>query len=159
MSALSYLTSLEKTLRLSDNEKSSINTSIDTLKTRLKSYFSNQISEVLVFGSYKRHTNLTRKADNSSDVDIMVVFTDDSCKPQTYLNKLKAYVDYGYSTSEIYQSNPCIVLELNHIKFELTQALLYYGTTYKIPDKASSYQDWLATQPFELDELDSVCTS
>lgn len=35
---------------------------------------------------------------------------------QTYLDRLRRFVESRYSTSEIYQSNPTIVLELNHIK-------------------------------------------
>ena len=76
MSVLSYLENLEKTLRLGQLEKNSIETSISTLKSRLNYWFGDSIDEVLVFGSYKRNTNLCRKADNDSDVDIMIVFRD-----------------------------------------------------------------------------------
>lgn len=153
MSVLNYLENLERNLRLSQSEKDSIEISINTLKTRLKSYFKDDITNVLIFGSYKRHTNLCRKADESSDVDIMIVFKDLGYKPQTYINKLIKFMEYNYSLSEIYQSNPCAILQLNHIKFELTPAIWIYGQTYNIPDKRNSYQDWLNTQPFYLDDL------
>lgn len=153
MSVLTYLEKLEEKLRLSDDEKSSIETSLNNLKFKLNNWFGTEISDIFVFGSYKRNTNLCRNADSSSDVDIMIVFKDFGYKPQTYINKLKTFMEVKYSSSEIYQSNPCAILELKHIKFELTPAIWYYGNKYKIPDKANSYQDWLITEPFYLDEL------
>lgn len=155
MSVLTYLENIERDLRLTQNEKDSIETSINTLKSRLNSYFENEITDILVFGSYKRHTNLCRKADNYSDVDVMVVFVDFGYKPQTYIDKLKRFMNSKYSSSEIYQSNPCAILELHHIKFELTPAIWLFNKTYKIPDKQSSYSDWLTTEPFYLDNLSS----
>lgn len=154
MSVLSYLEKLEKDLRLSQSEKDSIETSISTLKTRLNNYFGDDISEILIFGSYKRNTNLCRKADESSDVDVMVVFKDFGYKPQTYIDRLKRFMENKYFSSEIYQSSPCAILELHHIKFELTPAIWCFDKTYKIPD--NSYLEWQYTKPFELDELARV---
>lgn len=153
MSVLNFLEQLEKKLRLSEDEKGSIETSIFTLTTRLKSYFGDEISDILVFGSYKRNTNLRRRADDSSDVDIMVVFKDASYKPQTYIDKLKRFMTQKYFASEIYQGYPCAILELHHIKFELTPAIWYYNKKYKIPNNASNYEDWIISEPFYLDEV------
>lgn len=153
MSVLTYIENLEKQLRLSEDEKNNIEISINNLKTKIKSWFADDLSEILVFGSYKRNTNLCRKADSQSDVDIMIVFKDLGRKPQTYIDRIKKFMEAKYKTSEIYQSNPCAILELQHIKFELTPAVWCYNNTYKIPDKASSYSDWIYTQPFYLDEL------
>lgn len=148
MSVLSYLENLASNAILDDNEKTSIETSISTLKTRLNSYFGNKLSSHFQFGSSTRGTILPRKMDNESDIDYMIVFNDDSCKPQTYLNRLKNFAEYYYSRSEIYQDNPTIVLKLNHIKFELVPALSTYTEgQYKIPDKANSYSDWIYTNP------------
>lgn len=88
--------------------------------------------------------------DSCSDIDYMIVFDDDSYKPQTYLDKLKRFVETKYSTSEIYQSNPTIVLNLNHIKFELVPAIdKGFGSyhDYRIPAKASDINDWIPTDP------------
>lgn len=156
MPILSYLKDLEKDIRADENERSSINTSIDTLKLRLNNYFGSDISKIFVFGSYDRNTNLCRKADESSDVDIMIVFNDIEYKPQTYINWLKKFLDLKYPTSTAHQSNPCAILELSHIRFELTPAIKLYSfddTSYKIPDKQSSYLDWITTKPFEIDEI------
>lgn len=153
MSVLNYLENLEDKLKLTQNERDSIETSIKTLKTRLLNYFEDSVNDIIVFGSYNRKTNLCRKADASSDVDILIVFNDFGNKPQTYIDRLKRFMENKYSTSEIHQSNPCAILELNHIKFELTPGIWSYDKVYKIPDKASSNLDWIYTRPFELDNL------
>ena len=128
MSVNSYLQDLGSSLVLNSNEKSSITTSIDTLKSRLTSYFGDNVLDKIIFGSYTRETILPRKVDENSDIDLMVVFENlDNYKPQSFLNRLKSFAETKYKTSEIYQSSPTVVLELNHIKFELVPAYISYG--------------------------------
>lgn len=144
MSVNSYLNNLASSLVLSESEKSNISTSVNTIKTRLGWYFSSDVVEKNIFGSYVRGTILPRKVDEKSDVDIMVVFSNPyRYKPQTFLNKLKAFAEKYYSSSEIYQSSPTVVLELHHIKFELTPAYQEYGMYY-IPNGPSN---WMYTDP------------
>lgn len=150
MSVLRYLENLASNAILSDDEESSIDTSISTLQTRLDSYFGDELKEHFKFGSSTRGTILPRKMDSDSDIDYMVVFDDDSYKPQTYLDKLKRFAEAKYSTSEIYQSSPTVVLKLNHIKFELVPAIdkgFYSYHSYYIPAKASDVNDWILTDP------------
>ena len=107
-------------------------------------YFGSSVTEKKLYGSYVRETILPRKADEKSDVDLMVVFSNPyGYQPQTFLNKLKEFAEYYYSRSEIYQSSPTIVLELNHIKFELTPAYVSYGMYY-IPQSSA---EWMYTDP------------
>ena len=144
MSVNTYLQGLGSSLVLSSSERSSISTSVDTIKSRLASYFGSSVTEKKLYGSYVRETILPRKADEKSDVDLMVVFSNPyRYQPQTFLNKLKEFAEYYYSRSEIYQSSPTIVLELNHIKFELTPAYANYGLYY-IPKSSS---EWMYTDP------------
>lgn len=144
MSINSYLSNLASSLVLSESEKSSITTSINTLESRLDCWFGDDIVKKFVFGSYARGTILPRKADSNSDIDIMVVFSNpDLYQPQTFLNRLKTFVEYYYSTSIVYQSSPTIVLELNHIKFELTPAYCLSGLYY-IPNGPTK---WMFTDP------------
>lgn len=147
MSVNTHLTGLASALVLSDAEKTGIATSISTLSGRLDSYFGKGITSHFQFGSYPRGTILPRKADNNSDIDYMVVFdtSDGQKKPQTYLDRLKKFAETRYATSEIFQSSPTIVLSLNHIKFELVPAIYNYG--YQIPSPASSWADWMPTDP------------
>ena len=88
--------------------------------------------------------------DENSDIDYMIVFKDKLLKPQTYLNKLKTFAEKYYQKSEIHQSSPTVVLELNHIKFDLVPAIDkgycdYHS--YHIPAKQSSFIDWIPTSP------------
>ena len=149
MSVNTHLISLASNLVLSDAEKISISKSITTLKTRLEGYFGSGITEHFQFGSSTRGTILPRKADSKSDIDYMIVFNtvDGQKKPQTYLDRLKTFAEKRYSTSEIFQSHPTIVLSLNHIKFELVPAINNYG--YQIPSPASSWTEWTLTNPTE----------
>ncbi|MBE9101165.1 SMODS domain-containing nucleotidyltransferase [Vacuolonema iberomarrocanum] len=147
MSVNSHLTNLASTLILSEEEKSSITTSINTLSLRLTLYFSTTVTSHFQFGSSTRGTILPRKADSHSDIDYMVVFntSDGQRKPQTYLDRLRRFVEARYSTSEICQSHPTIVLSLNHINFELVPAIYNYG--YQIPSPASYWLEWTSTDP------------
>lgn len=147
MTVSSYLTSIAAAAYVRDSEKQSIRNSISTLEYRLKYHFGQDLSEQFIFGSYSRETILPRSMDASSDVDYMVVFKDGSFRPQTYLDRLRRFVEEYYGRSEIEQSNPTIRLSLNHIRFELVPAVrgMIYGLN--IPGKPSSYQDWIATNP------------
>lgn len=148
MSVNSYLTQVSSKLVLSESEKSSINTSINTLQTRLDSYFGQSIIDHFQFGSSTRGTILPGKADINSDIDYMVVFNTSKGKenPRIYLDKLRSFASAKYSASEIQQSSPTIILSLDHINFELVPAI-YNSETYEIPSKKSFWTDWISTDP------------
>ncbi len=146
MSVLTYLQETSSAVRIADWERTSIDTSISTLSTKLGNYFDNLDSR-FVFGSYDRKTILRRSKDSNSDVDYMVVFNDGSeYKPQTLMTRLKSFAESNYSKNEIYQSSPTIVLELSNIKFEIAPAYKSWFTLY-IPAPASNYSDWISTDP------------
>lgn len=147
MSVNSYLTGLANSAIVRDNEKVSISTSINNLQTNL-SYSNSMFSSHFIFGSYSRGTILPRGIDENSDIDYMIEFKELGHKPQTYLNWLKTNIaEKYYSRSEIYQSHPTIVLELNHIKFELVPAIKNSWGQLQIPAKATDYNDWIETDP------------
>ncbi|WP_137819602.1 nucleotidyltransferase [Pseudomonas sp. 2FG] len=148
MSVLSYLEKRASAAVLSDDEKRSINTSITTLRARLTSYFGQGVSEQFQFGSSTRGTILPRKMDEGSDIDYMIVFSESGYTPQTYLDRVKRFAETYYSRSEIKQSSPTIVLELNHIKFDLVPALKSYSA-YKIVGRDG---EWLETNPNDFNE-------
>ena len=158
MSVNSYLEDLSSSLVLKDEEKSSIELSITTLQRRLDSYFANKVIEQHRFGSSTRGTILPRKTDENSDIDYMIVFntSDYTYKPQTYLNYLKDFAEKYYSSSEIHQSNPVVVLELNHIKFDLVPARkenYYYSSAYYyIPSPSNYLSEWKNTDPWGYDQ-------
>lgn len=159
MSINSYLEELSSKLVIKEPEREKINISISNIKNKLKNHFGSEATEIIVFGSYTRRTILPRKADEESDIDIMVVFGFNSQKyqPQTYLNRLKQFAKLSYSRSEIHQDSPTIVLELNHIKFELVPAYTpfsYSNGVYKIPNGAN---DWIMTKPNEFNDILTSC--
>jgi Second Messenger Oligonucleotide or Dinucleotide Synthetase domain len=140
MTVNSYLSARASNAVLSASEQNSINTSISTLQTRLNYYFGTTVSNHFRFGSSTRATILPRKMDGCSDIDYMVVFAEGGYAPQTYLDRLRRFVDTYYSSSDIKQSSPTIVLELNHIKFDLVPALSSVWGGYQIPDGNGGWQ-------------------
>lgn len=147
MTVVSYLKELSDGAIIRDLEKVSIDRSIITLKSRLEKHFETSITEQFIFGSYTRNTILPRSMDVHSDVDYMVVFKDDGITPQSYLNRLRKFVESYYSRSEIKQSHPTIKLNLNHITFELVPALKQFWSGYQIPQKNENVDAWISTNP------------
>lgn len=142
MTVLNYLQSRASEAVLSSTELASINTSINTLANRLSSYFGEDLSEHFRFGSSTRGTILPRAMDERSDIDYMVVFAEGGYTPQTYIDRLRRFAEYHYSSSDIKQSSPTIVLQLNHIKFDLVPALKgYWSGTYQIPNGTNAWRD------------------
>lgn len=145
MSVLSFLTNTTSGAVLSPAEQSLIATSITTIQSRMASYFdSGAIAQHFRFGSSTRGTILPRSMDTKSDIDYMVVFSDTGATPQTYLNRLKAFVERRYGSSEIYQSSPTIVLELNHIRFDLVPATKTWLGELQVPNGSGG---WMTTNP------------
>lgn len=141
MSVITYLQGRASEAVLSSTEIASINTSISTIKSRLSSHFGNGVSEQFRFGSSTRGTILPRSMDEHSDIDYMVVFSDSGYTPQTYLDRLKRFAEIYYSSSDIKQSSPSVVLQLNHIKFDLVPALKQSYVGYKIPNGPGAWQE------------------
>lgn len=148
MSVNSHLQNTASALVLSSNEKRSIRTSLSTLKSRLNSYFESKITNHFKFGSFTRGTILPRHADENSDIDYMIVFdtSNGRYKPQTYLDKLRRFTKSKYSRSERKQSYPTIILQLNHINFELVPAIEPLKM-FQIPSPPSSWEKWTYTNP------------
>jgi len=145
MSVLSFLVDTASNAVLSSSEQASITTSITTLQSRMSLHFDKDvIKQHFRFGSSTRGTILPRSMDERSDIDYIVVFSDNDSKPQTYLDRLKTFVEKRYSSSEIYQSSPTIVLELNHIKFDLVPATTTWLGELQIPNGSGG---WMTTNP------------
>lgn len=152
MTVLRYLEKLASDLNIAEKEKESISTSIQTIKYRLETHFDDELEEVLRFGSSTRNTMLPRSADAKSDVDYLVVFYSDY-NPQTYLNKLKRFANKYYPYSYYRQSSPTVVLELNHLMFDLVPGRKGLLWGYKIPAPGDfTFEKWKATQPLSLND-------
>ena len=168
MSVNSYLNDLAERAIVRDNEKNKIQVSVKAIKERLEQHFSSEVDKVFIFGSYKRGTIISRQFDENSDIDIIVIFgkkfggfyhleprNNYPKNPQTYLQKLRDFIGLRYPNSICKQSFPAVVLELNHIKFDLVPAIIDDFGDYKIPNKQNWYQtqvwDWITTNPNDLD--------
>lgn len=154
-SALSeYLKALIPKLKLKDGENTQISSSLAVITAKLKVFFAeDNLKEIFVFGSFERETLLTRKVDEESDIDILIVFDEKKWEPQTYLNKLKQFANENYQRSEIYQDHPTIVIELTRIKFELVPCVyisagLFTDAKYLIPKKEKQEVQWIKTEPY-----------
>ena len=152
MSVLTHLRKCAGHSIIKGLEKSNIKRSVAIVHKRLKLSFRGELSNISIFGSYTRGTLLPRKIDTRSDVDIMVVFSDNTYNPQTYLQRLKRFAEANYKKHEIYQSSPTIVLTLNHIKIELVPAIISSWPGLNIPAPASNFSKWLSTTPDEFNE-------
>lgn len=147
MSVLTYIENTASKLILSDIEKTSIDVSIDSLRKRLSDFFGSEIQEHLRFGSSTRGTILPRKADKNSDIDYMIIFSNvNGYKPNAFLDRLRKFAEAKYPTSEIYRSHPTVVLDLNHIKFELVPAYKSWWNI-NIPAPNTSFTSWTSTDP------------
>ena len=158
MSVLTHLRDRASWAVLSPQEDASIKRSIATLQGRLEGWFPNELKDHFRFGSSTRGTILPRELDPQSDIDYMVVFKDPHSTTQTYLDRLRRFVENNYSRSEFSQSHPSIVLELNHIKFDLVPARESWLDGLQIPDARGG---WRATQPLafskRLEERNTQC--
>ena len=145
MSINRYLEETASKLIIKGNEKESIDVSLNTFKDRMRDYFSKNesvnLKEIKVFGSYQRDTNLPQSVDYGTDVDIMLVMDNDGSTPQTYLDRVRRGVEAKYSTSQIRQSSPTVVLQMLHIKFEITPAIMDSGL-YRIKNNRN---EWIYT--------------
>lgn len=143
-------------------EKTKIENSLRNIKTKLKQDFGDDIISIVEFGSYVRKTNLPRAFDEKSDIDLMIVFNHKRLKwnPSTYRKHLLAFTDKYFSNSISYKSAPTVVLELNHIKYDLVPAFQRdegFFTTSMVMYIPETDTDWMETDPhgFSVD-LDQV---
>ncbi len=148
MSVITYLEKTYKSLKIRPWEKNIINTSTDSIIKKLKNNL-NFIDDIIVFGSYSRDLMLKRSIDSNSDIDIMVVFNNDNkVQPQTLIERLKNFARNNYSRNEVFQDTPSVVLELGHIRFELTPAYkIFFWKTLQIPAPKKDYKSWMNTSP------------
>lgn len=165
------MASIEKTLKELANdyyiskyssEKEKITASLNNIKYKLKQEFGDDIIAIVEFGSYVRKTNLPRAYDEKSDIDLMIVFNHDRLQwnPSTYRKHLLKFTDAYFPNSISYKSSPTVVLELNHIKYDLVPAFQRdegWFTTSMVMYIPETDTDWMETDPHGFsEELDEV---
>lgn len=151
-----YLVNLAKELDFPASERERIDNSFKHLKEKIWGVFQNQLRDVLLFGSYQRGTILPDTADKNADVDVMIIFKGNEFQPKTYLNQLKNFGEKTYPRSDVFPDYPSVVVELEHVKFELVPACIekdFWGNeTLYIPGQPSKEIKWIETSPFDFKE-------
>jgi len=119
---LSRIKKFINNIELSQEQKTKIQKSHQYLR---KNYLNklDYVSNTFLTGSYKKSTLINH---SNNDVDMFVVlngYNQYNIKPDTVLDKLKKDLKSKYTTTEIKQNKPCIVLNFRHITFELTPVI------------------------------------
>jgi len=147
--------SSELFIKYGSEERRKIEKSIANIDNKLAEYYNDQIDQSIVFGSYTRDTILPRQFDTNSDIDILIQFNTndyDKLKPESYRNQLKRFAEVYYPNSIVIKDHPSIIIELQHIKFDLVPSIFDEGFIYnsiEIPDKDGG---WLETEPEEFNK-------
>ena len=79
------------------------------------------VSDSFLTGSYKKRTMI--KPPSDVDIFVLINHSHSEISPNAVLNKLKRNLLGSYPNSVVRQDKPCIVLDFNHCKFELTPAI------------------------------------
>lgn len=111
-------------ISVKSSEQPKIKASLESIKKKLRHDFDDRIASIEVFGSYARKTILPRNYDRKSDIDLLIVFDHESINvnPSTYRKHLLDFAESYYPNSISYKSKPSVVLELNHINYDLVPA-------------------------------------
>jgi predicted nucleotidyltransferase len=146
-----YLKRLASSMLIKNNSITGINISrsLAILNGNLRKHFASDVAYVKVFGSYSRGTILPREFDMNSDVDVLIGFATESMKlkPESYRERLKRFAEMHYPKARIVKDHPSIVVELNHINFDLVPSVYDRGWIWdsiEIPDKNGG---WMETEP------------
>lgn len=151
-----FLKRISSELLIKSNSITGINISrsLKILDKNLKEHFANELHFLNVFGSYARGTILPRQFDKNSDIDILIGFrtNDSKLKPESYRERLLKFALKYYPSAKIMKDHPSIVIELNHINFDLVPGIFDNGVFYdsiEIPDKDGG---WMETEPAQFNK-------
>ena len=142
-----YLTSVSKKLEIEPTLKSKIDVSISHLKEKIWGLFQDRLLDVTIIGSFDRDTFIAQ--DKEADVDILVVFKQKEFQPDTYLKQIRAFAEKNYPRSEVYPDHPTMVIDMEHIKFEIIPSYNYSTDTVKIPAPRTNELKWISSSPIE----------
>lgn len=146
-----YLTNLSKQLALTASEKEKIDKSLDYLIGKVWSVFRDKLISVAAFGSYDRGTMLSNTIAKDSDVDVMITFKANEFQPETYLKQLRNFGETTYPRSEVSPEHPTIMVDLQHIRFELVPAYIeeraFVNDKLMIPASPGKDIRWIETDP------------
>lgn len=128
---------LRQDIEPTENERGKIITTHNHLRQNILQKLP-YVKNTILTGSYKRKTIIRPM----NDVDIFVILNYqpgayNNPTPQSILNRLKRDLLSTYPNTKIKQDKPCITLDFNHCKFELTPAIegqTWGSNYYEIPN-------------------------
>ena len=133
-----------RNIELTENQRQRIINSHTYLRSQLQQF--DYVRDTFLTGSYKKNTMI--KPPNDVDIFVVINHSYSEITPNAVLSKLKRHLLHSYPNSTIRQDKPCIVLDFNHCKFELTPAIEInqyhypdYYPIYYIPVQGGN--DWM----------------
>lgn len=148
-----FLRNISSDLLIKPNSLAGINItrSVDSICKNIRIHFQGEVDDVMVFGSYSRNTILPREFDPNSDVDILILFNSQKgkLKPESYRERLKKFAMKFYERSKVIKDHPSIVIELDHINFDLVPGIFDDGVFYDSIEIPGKDTDWIETRPRE----------
>jgi predicted nucleotidyltransferase len=136
-------------IKKGSKEQIEIDKSVDIIIKQLLEYYDDEVDEVILFGSYTRDTILPIKYDQNRDIDILVKFSNeyDILNPESYKNQLKKFAQLNYPVNSVSKNHPSIMIELDHIKFDLVPAIFEQRYGYEIIEIPDRDGGWMTTDP------------
>lgn len=122
-------------IELSENQKSTIASSHNHLRQNILQKLD-YVDTTLLIGSYKKSTMISPVDD--LDIFVILNYETNEIKPQSILDKMKNTLKSSYPNSDIKIDFPCVSLNFNHCKIELTPVIKSYWDTYFLPVR----NDW-----------------
>lgn len=138
-------------IKYGSKERLYIDERIKAFQKTIKGHFGDDISEIIIFGSYMRDTILPRQYDPYSDIDVLIVFNQKKKErtSETYRDQIRKFAKKKYFATPVVKDHPSVVLEMSGIKFDLVPCRIDKGIffdDYQIPAKDGS---WMNTEPIK----------
>lgn len=138
-------------IKYGSKERIYIDERIKAFQRTIKAHFGQEISEIIIFGSYMRDTILPRQYDPDSDIDVLIVFNQKEKErtSETYRSQIRKFATKKYFATPVVKDHPSVVLEMSGIIFDLVPCRIDEGIffdDYQIPAKDGS---WMDTEPIK----------
>jgi len=141
-------------ISVTDRQEENIKNSVSNLNSHLKSEDNNlYVEKTFTNGSYERDTIIRPL----NDVDVFAVLIREDWvdeygnlpNPQNVLTRIKNYLnDLNDYRNKVFQSRPCVTIELSDKDFDVLPSFAQFGGGYLIPN--SDLKSWTFSYPESL---------
>lgn len=132
-----------KSILLTSSEQEEVNRRVyRNIEIKFRIKLSRKILRTELFGSCARGTNLPKKYDPNTDLDVLVIFNDDSYDrtPETYRNVLRDLVESSLNVRTVKKKHPAVVIEQDSVNVDLVPCVLE-DDDYLIPAADNKWRD------------------